>query len=577
MTSGSVIVSFNNGDPPISLISQQDGTWTNSWQPSYPTNSVTLTLTATLLNLAGTAQSNPGGVQQRSQGPPMLTGSPLGAGTQTAGPFAPGDLMLLRGTGLADGPPSSTSTTLQNQIAGASVVIGSETISLLYADAGQLVGLVPADAAPNSSPQLIVFRDTSVGIATPVIISTTHPAILTADGSGQGQGVIYNANGAATTLANATNPVSPGDTIIIYCTGLGATNANGIASNKPMLTIGGMTVPITYSGITLPASYPPTGAPTLLGLVSAGLGGLYQITAAVPTGLAGGPAQVIISSVGQTSQSGVTMVISGSASVATPAITSVTVANGGANIAQNTFIVIKGTNLVPATTPASGVIWNTAPSFASGQMPTQLSGVSVTVDSKPAFVYFYCSAATDPACAQDQLNILTPLDSATGAVPIVVTNPSASSPAFTVNLNAVAPAFLLFGASQYIAATHLNNSGCAASGLVDCYVGPTSLYPGDSIPAAPGETIVLYAVGFGLPSTALVNGSATQSGALATNPVCQLGGNPAAVGFAGLSSSPGLYQLNVTVPNAAANGDNSFSCTYGGSATPVGALITVQK
>jgi len=80
-------------------------------------------------------------------------------------------LMLLKGTGLVDGPPSSPSPTLQNQIAGASVVIGAETISLLYADAGQLVGLVPTDAAPNSSPQLIVLRDNAVAIATPVIIS----------------------------------------------------------------------------------------------------------------------------------------------------------------------------------------------------------------------------------------------------------------------------------------------------------------------------------------------------------------------------------------------------------------------
>jgi hypothetical protein len=34
---------------------------------------------------------------------------------------------------------------------------------------------------------------------------------------------------------------------------------------------------------------------------------------------------------------------------------------------------------------------------------------------------------------------------------------------------------------------------------------------------------------------------------------------------------------NITVPASAANGDNLFSCTYGGSATPAGALITVQQ
>ena len=252
--------------------------------------------------------------------------------------------------------------------------------------------------------------------------------------------------------------------------------------------------------------------------------------------------------------------------VTTAAIASVTTADGGPAIAQNTFIVIKGTNLVPATTPAAGVIWNTAPSFASGQMPTQLNGVSVTVNGKPAFVYFYCSAATDPACAQDQLNILTPLDNTIGPVPVVVTNGTAASSPFIVNLQAVAPSFLLFGATQYIAATHANNA----------LVGPTTLYPGSSTPAQPGEEIQLFAVGFGLPSTALVNGSAMQSGSLPVLPTCGVGTNAATVSFAGLIG-PGLYQLNLTIPSAAANGDNPLACTYGGSITPAGDLITVQR
>ena len=116
-----------------------------------------------------------------------------------------------------------------------------------------------------------------------------------------------------------------------------------------------------------------------------------------------------------------------------------TTAYAGPVIAQNAFIVIKGTNLVPATTPASGAIWSTAPSFASGLMPTELGGVSVTVNNKPAFVYFYCSAATDPACSQDQLNILTPLDNTIGSVPVVVTSGAVSNPPFTVSMQAVAP------------------------------------------------------------------------------------------------------------------------------------------
>lgn len=249
-----------------------------------------------------------------------------------------------------------------------------------------------------------------------------------------------------------------------------------------------------------------------------------------------------------------------------PVINSVTVANGGTDIAQNTWIVIKGANLVPASTPASGVTWSNAPDFAQGKLPTQLGGVSVTVNGKPAFVYFFCSAVTSAVCTSDQINVLTPLDNTLGPVQIVATSGNTSSPPFTSNMKAIAPAVLLFNAAGYAAATHANGS----------LLGPTSLYPGLTTPAAPNEVIVVYGVGFGLATTPIINGSSMQSGPLSANPVCQIGGNNAAVSFAGLIS-PGLYQFNLTVPVSAKSGDNALSCTYGGSTTPSGAVITVQQ
>jgi len=48
------------------------------------------------------------------------------------------------------------------------------------------------------------------------------------------------------------------------------------------------------------------------------------------------------------------------------------------------------------------------------------------------------------------------------------------------------------------------------------------------------------------------------------------------VQFAGLIS-PGLYQFNVVVPASTAVGDNSVIASYGGTTTPAGTLITVQR
>jgi uncharacterized protein (TIGR03437 family) len=245
---------------------------------------------------------------------------------------------------------------------------------------------------------------------------------------------------------------------------------------------------------------------------------------------------------------------------AQPTITGVGVSGGGTNIAQNTWIEIYGSSLAPASVGAGGLTWSSAPSFKSGQMPTELNGVSVTVNGNPAYVYFISPA---------QVNVLTPLDSTTGPVAVEVNNGGAASAAFTANLQAVSPGFLRFNDGIHIAARHADYS----------LLGPASLsVPGYTFtPATPGEIILLYGDGFGLPVSTLTPGSAVQTGPLPTPwPQVTIGGTTATVQYAGLSS-PGLYQVNVVVPANAANGDNQVIATYAGASSPTGAMIPVSQ
>jgi uncharacterized protein (TIGR03437 family) len=242
-----------------------------------------------------------------------------------------------------------------------------------------------------------------------------------------------------------------------------------------------------------------------------------------------------------------------------PQIAGVGVSGGGANIAQNAWVEIYGANLAPASVGAGGLTWSNAPSFASGQMPTQLQGVSVTVNGNPAYIYFI---------SPTQVNVLTPLDSTTGAVAVEVNNGSAISAAFTANLQPVAPGFLRFGDGVHVAALHANYS----------YLGPASMSaPGYTFtPAAPGETILLFGDGFGLPVSMLTAGSDVQTGALPSPwPRITIGGATATVQYAGLIS-PGLYQLNVVAPSTAADGDNQVIAYYAGVSSPTGAMIPVS-
>jgi uncharacterized protein (TIGR03437 family) len=225
---------------------------------------------------------------------------------------------------------------------------------------------------------------------------------------------------------------------------------------------------------------------------------------------------------------------------------------GGATIAPNTWVTLKGTNLAPA---GDSRIWGTS-DFVGGQMPVKLDGVSVSMNGESAYVYYI---------SPTQINVLTPPDLVTGSVQVQVTTSIGTSAAFSAQAQSESPSFFIFGTGPYLAATHADGS----------LVGPATLYPGQSTPVAPGESIVVYANGFGPTSLSVVKGSSMQSGSLNPLPNVMIGGAPATVQFAGLIS-PGLYQFNIVVPASAPAGDNAITATYNGFSTQAGAFLTVH-
>jgi uncharacterized protein (TIGR03437 family) len=237
-----------------------------------------------------------------------------------------------------------------------------------------------------------------------------------------------------------------------------------------------------------------------------------------------------------------------------PVIATVANAEGGSStIAPNTWVAINGAGLAPA---GDSRTWQSS-DFVNSQMPIALDGVSVTVNGKSAFIYYI---------SPTQLNILTPPDAIAGPVQVVVTNSGTAGLAFTAQAQSLSPSFFVFNGGPYVAATHMDGT----------YLGPTSLYPGLTTPAKPGETIVLYGNGFGSTSTPVVSGSIAQSGALSPLPVVKIGGITAKVQFAGLVAV-GQYQFNVVVPSGLVNGDQPITTAYGGQTTQPGTLLTIQN
>jgi uncharacterized protein (TIGR03437 family) len=227
-------------------------------------------------------------------------------------------------------------------------------------------------------------------------------------------------------------------------------------------------------------------------------------------------------------------------------------------IAPNTWIEIKGSRLASVGVSR---IWQDS-DFVANKMPTQLEGVSVTVNGKSAFVYYI---------SPTQINILTPPDALPAETQIVVSNNvsnnGAASAHFTALAQPLSPSFFIFSDGLHVAAVHLDGT----------LVGPTSFsVPGYPFsPAKPGETISLYANGFGPTSSPVVAGSTAQGGTLSPFPVITVAGRNATVVFAGLVF-PGEFLFNVTLPNPLPQGDQTIKATYGGATSQSGTLLTIQ-
>ncbi len=208
---------------------------------------------------------------------------------------------------------------------------------------------------------------------------------------------------------------------------------------------------------------------------------------------------------------------------------------------------IYGTNLAAVTGE-----W-TAADFTGGQTaPTVLNDVSVTVGGKAAFIRY-----TSPG----QVNVQVP-ETTEGPQQVVVNNTAGSSAAYTATVKTIqpgllAPGLFLVNGKQYVVAQFANGG----------YVLPPGTLPGlVTRQAHPGETIVMYGIGFGAVTPATPPGETAVglTQIMATLQV-RIGGAAAQVNYEGMAPTyVGLYQFNVVVPDIPANDFSPLEFTVNG-------------
>ncbi len=198
------------------------------------------------------------------------------------------------------------------------------------------------------------------------------------------------------------------------------------------------------------------------------------------------------------------------------------------SVAPNEFISLFGTNLSPVTASPEAL-----------PLPATLGGVSVTVNGRPASLFFV---------SPRQINALVPFNTPEPYATIQVMNNGVSSNTVTVYANDTAPGVFTLDSSGI---------GSAAALHSDFSIVNTAK------PAKPGETILVYLTGLGAVSPPVADGAAAPGGPLSTankQPKVSFSTQEGVVSFAGLAPGfAGLYQINVQVPTGATPGSQLLS------------------
>ncbi len=301
---GNVVVTFNNGDPPLRLNPSVPGVWSSTWPPANSRASVTITLAATEAQpkLTGTAQIS-GGVIANASVPQVTAGGVVETAAYGA-PVAPGDLVAIFGSALSNASAPATSVPLPSQLLTTSVLMDGQFIPMFYTSSGQVNAVVPYGLSTNAQHQLVVQVGNSLSVPQSVQIGDARPGVFTINASGSGQGHIYTITSAGTyILAGASTPAKSGNNVVVYCSGLGAVNpplTAGTATPLTFLTqtvgtltatIGGVPAKVTFSGMT------------------PGSTGLYQVNLVVPAGVANNNASPLQLSIAGQQSAIVTMAV----------------------------------------------------------------------------------------------------------------------------------------------------------------------------------------------------------------------------------------------------------------------------
>lgn len=170
---------------------------------------------------------------------------------------APGGLATIFGTGLANSTAQASNLPLPTTLGGASVIINSSPVPLIYASPTQINFQVPSSLNPGVA-SLFVTVGGGNSLLFRFVVTSVAPGIFQ---DSSNHAIAQNA-GANNTLNTTKNPAAAGSVIVVYLTGQGAVDnpvPDGTATPTSQLatakaattaTIGGINAPVQFLGLT---------------------------------------------------------------------------------------------------------------------------------------------------------------------------------------------------------------------------------------------------------------------------------------------------------------------------------------
>lgn len=251
-----------------------------------------------VFNAAGMAANNDKKVEgdrtyttmvRSAGGPPKInSGGVVSAASFVPAPgnlIAPGMLISIFGAGLTSGGPYSAAGfvfPLPATLGPTTVTIGGLQVPLLYVSSTQINAQAPFEIGESGSKPCVITVNSLSSAQEPVFLASAAPGIFT----------VLHTNYS---VVDTSKPAAPGEIILIFCTGLGATTppaSTGLAASRQervvapvSVTIGGKSAAVLFAGLVQ------------------GLAGLYQINAIVP--MVAGSSEVLVMAGTASSPSGV--------------------------------------------------------------------------------------------------------------------------------------------------------------------------------------------------------------------------------------------------------------------------------